>query len=43
MSATDESDNSESEVEVLVSEEEVEEVHESAFEKLINSSLEQSR
>ena len=44
VSATDESDNSESEDEVLVSEEEeVEEVDESAFEKLINSSLEQSR
>ena len=45
MSASDESDNSESEDDkVLVSEEEeVEEVDESAFEKLINSSLEQSR
>ena len=45
VSASDESDNSESEDdEVLVSEEEeVEEVDESAFEKLINSSPEQSR
>ena len=45
VSASDESGNSESEDdEVLVSEEEeAEEVDESAFEKLINSSLEQSR
>ena len=47
VSASDESDNSDAESEddeVLVSEEEeMEEVDESAFEKLINSSLEQSR
>ena len=45
VSASDESDNSESEDdEVLVSkEEELEEVDESAFEKLIKSALEQSR
>ena len=45
VSASDESDNSESEDnEVLLSEEEeVEEADESAFEKLINSSLEQSK
>ena len=45
VSTSDESDNSESEDdEVLLSEvEEVEEVDESAFEKLMNSSLEQSR
>ena len=45
VSASDESYNSESEDdEVLLSEEEeVEEVDESTFEKLINSSLEQSR
>ena len=44
VSASDESDNSESEDgEVLVREVELEEVDESAFEKLIKSALEQSR
>ena len=43
LSASDESDNSESEDEVLVGEEGLEEVDESAVEKLIKSALEQSR
>ena len=42
MSASDKSDNSESEDDVLVSEEELG-VNEPAFEKLIKSALEQSR